>query len=118
MPRVSRGRVRVNGRTAALLGTLRYYQTIGQGYADLFRGAFTASSFVTAGAAWLGVGKAGAIAIGVASMFFWIVLAMAFGYVVWRYRVIHSTLEREWKNSPATVRQIELLEAIARNTAR
>lgn len=102
--------------TASALGTLRYYQTIGQGYADMLRGAFTASSFITAGAAWLGMGKAGALMLGAASMGFWIVLAVVFGWVVWKYRVIHNTLEREGVNNPITMRMLTAMEEIATNT--
>ena len=101
---------------ASRLGTFRYYQIQGQGYTDMFRGSFTASGLVTAGAAWLGVGKGWALAIGVASIGFWIVLSCAFGYAVVRWRVLHRTLKNEWDNTPYLVRHIELLEQIECNT--
>ena len=100
------------------VGLVRYYQTLGQSYAEMFRGSLTAGGVVTAGAAWLGMGKTGALILGVASIAFWQCLAVGFGYAVWRWRVIHATLEREWHNSPATLRQMELLEQIEKNTRR
>lgn len=104
--------------SASTIGRLRYFQNLGQGYAEMFRGSLTAGGIVTAGAAWLGLGKAGALVLGAVSVFFWQGLAMGFGYLVWRYRIIHATLDHEWKNSPATARTIELLETIERNTRR
>ena len=98
------------------LGTLRYYQQLGQAYAEMFRTGFTASSFVTAGAAWLGASKGLALLIGLASMFFWLLFAVLCGWVVWRWRVIHATLDADYRNNPGVMRQIAALEEIARNT--
>ena len=98
------------------LGTARFYQQIGQSYAEMFRGGFTASGFVTAAAAWLGVGKAGALLIGVSSMLFWPLLAIVMGWAVTRWRVYHSTVSREMEQSPWLSRQLALLEEIAENT--
>lgn len=105
-------------KLANVIGTLRYYQNLGQSYAEMFRGSLTAGGVVTAAAAWLGVGKLGAIFIGSLSILFWQLLAMLFGYVVWRWRVIHTTMDHEWKNNPYNARTIELLETIERNTRR
>ena len=46
-----------------------------------------------------------------------LVVGVGFGWAVWRYRIIHSTLKRDWENNPLALRQVELLEAIARHTA-
>ena len=101
---------------ANVLGTARYWQNLGQSYAEMFRGSMTAGGIVTAAAAWLGVGKTGSVIIGICSIFFWQTLAILFGWAVWRWRIIHRTIEHEWRNSPLAVEQIKLLEAIERNT--
>lgn len=103
---------------AERIGTARYFQSIGQGYADMARGSMTASGLVTAGAAWLGMSKSMALALGAASVCFWVLLAVVFGYVVWRWRVVHHSLGMERDANPATVRTLELLERIERNTRR
>jgi len=100
------------------LGTLRYYQTLGQNYADMLRGGTSASAMVTGAAALLGMGKTGAVILGVGSLLLWPILAIGFGYAVWRWRVIHSTLESDWRNNPFHLRMTDLLEEIARNTRR
>ena len=100
------------------IGMLRLYQVIGQGYAEIFRGSLTASGIVTAGAAWLGMGKTGALLLGLLSLGFWLALAIVFGWSVIRWRVIHKTLDAQWRNDPFAVRQMDLLEAIERNTRR
>jgi hypothetical protein len=102
--------------TADRLGTLVYWRNLGQSWSEMFRGSFTASGFVTAAAAWLGMSKSGALLLGLASTFFWPTLAILCGYGVWRWRVIHAQLERERDNTPATAEQLALLREIAKNT--
>ena len=103
---------------ANTVGTVRYFQNLGQSYAEMFRGSLTAGGIVTAAAAWLGVGKAGAILIGTLSVLFWQLLAMLFGYIVWKWRIIHATMEHEWRNNPVASKTIDLLTQIEENTRR
>jgi hypothetical protein len=100
------------------LGQLRYWQTIGQNYADMVRGSMTASGLVTAGAAWLGASKPVALLMGVGSIGVWFILATAVGWAVWKWRVLHATLESDWRNNPYHAQTIDLLQQIARNTSR
>ena len=83
-----------------ILGTCRYWQQQGQGYAEMFKGSLTAGGIVTAGAAWLGMGKVGALLLGVSSVFFWQILATFFGWLAWRHKIIENQLGQEWKNNP------------------
>ena len=107
------------GKPAAyVLGTVRYWQTMGQGYAEMFKGSLTAGGIVTAGAAWLGIGKAGAILLGVGSVVFWQALAVLFGWLAWRHKIIEETLDKDWRNDPAKRRTIEALEKIEAHLAR
>ena len=95
------------------LGTLRYWQIQGQGYAEMFKGSLTAGGIVTAGAAWLGVGKAGAILLGVGSVFFWQVLATVLGWLAWKYHVVQSAQKNDGVNNPIIAEQLALLRRIA-----
>jgi len=95
------------------LGTLRYWQIQGQGYAEMFKGSLTAGGIVTAGAAWLGVGKAGAILLGIGSVFFWQVLAMVLGWLAWKYHVVQSAQKNDGINNPIIAEQLALLRRIA-----
>jgi len=92
------------------LSTLRYWQQMGQGYMEMFKGSLTAGGIVTAGAAWLGLGKTGAILVGVGSIFFWQALAMLFGWLIWHHHIIEGTLDNEWKNDPWKRRMLEAIE--------
>jgi hypothetical protein len=98
------------------VGTAVYFRNLGQGYSEMFRGSMTASGFVTAGAAWLGMSKTHAVLLGVASLGFWVVLAVFFGWAVWKWKVIHAQLERERDNSPVPLEMLQLLRAIRDNT--
>ncbi len=98
------------------IGTLRYFQNAGDPYAHMLQTSTTASSMVTVAAAWLGVGKMGALIIGFLSFLVWPTVAIGVGYAIWRSRIVHKTIENEWKNNPLQARTIELLETIADNT--
>src|SRR6266702_3687495 len=98
------------------LGTAVYFRNLGQSWSEMFRGSFTASGFITAGAAWLGASKVTALMLGLASTFFWPLLAVGCGWAVWRWRVIHAQLERERDNTPYMAESLALLQQIARNT--
>jgi len=100
------------------VGRGRYFQNVGQSYAEMLAGVgpILAGGMVTGLAAYLGLSVRGAVAIGLSIIGGRILLAMGFGYVVWRYRIIHATLDHEYKNNPFNARQLDLLEAIERNT--
>lgn len=105
---------------AATLGRVRYFQNLGQSYAEMLAGVgpIMAGGLVTGLAAYLGLRTRWAILIGLGIIGGRILLAIGFGYLVWRYRIIHATQDHEWRTNPAVTRQLDLLDAIERNTRR
>ena len=95
-----------------ILGTLRFWQSLGQTYAEMFRGSLTASGIVTVAASWLGMGKTGAVILGICSIGFWLCLAIVLGYLVHRYRIVHATTRHEVEASEFQRRSVAALEAI------
>ena len=98
------------------LGTLRYWQQLGDPYAQMLREALKPALGATALGAYLGLSVVKALLIGVSMVVGLLALALVFGWLVWRHRIIHASLRRDWENNPALLRQLELLEAIERNT--
>lgn len=98
------------------IGTYRYWQQLGDPYAQMLREALKPALGATALSAYLGLTVLKAITIGLITVVGLLGLSLAFGWLVWRHRVIHASIRKEWENNPVVLRQIELLEAIARNT--
>ena len=98
------------------LGTLRYWQQLGDPYAQMLREALKPALGATALGAYLGLSVVKAVLIGVGMVVGLLALALVFGWLVWRHRVIHAAIRKDWENNPALLRQLELLEAIERNT--
>lgn len=99
-----------------VLGTVRYFQGLGYSYAEMLKGSMTASAAVTYMATKFGIGIAGTLVLALGSVVLWQVLALGFGWLVWRWRIVHAELERARDNSPATSEQLALLREIAKNT--
>ena len=99
-------------KSSELLGTLRFWQSLGQTYAEMFRGSLTASGIVTVAASWLGMGKTGAVILGICSIGFWLCLAIVLGYLVHRYRIIHATTRHEVEASEFQRRSVAALERL------
>src|SRR5262249_14450459 len=100
-------------RLSRTLGALRFYQQQGQSYADMLRGTFTASTFVTAVAFYLGMGQVGAVVLGAISMVFWVVLSVVCGWCAVRWHVYKAERVQAWQADPLTTRAMELLEKMA-----
>ena len=98
------------------IGTVRYWQQLGDPYAQMLREALKPALGATALGAYLGLSVIKALVIGVAMVLGLLGLALLFGWLVWRHRVIHAAIRKDWENNPALLRQLELLEAIERNT--
>jgi hypothetical protein len=98
------------------IGTVRYWQQLGDPYAQMAREALKPALGATAVAAYLGVTVWTAVLIGAATVVGLLIGSVVFGWLVWRHRVIHATIRKEWENNPVVMRQLELLEEIARNT--
>jgi hypothetical protein len=98
------------------IGTIRYWQQLGDPYTQMLREALKPALGATAVSAYLGLTVAKAVLIGVVMVLSLLGLALVFGWLVWRHRVIHAVILKTWENDPAFLRQLELLEAIERNT--
>jgi ABC-type spermidine/putrescine transport system permease subunit II len=98
------------------LGTFRFYQNMGDPLAHMVRESVKPALGTTALATYLGASPSMSIVIGIGTVAAFLALAIAFGYVVVRYRIIHSQITQEWQNNPLMLRQIALLEAIEKNT--
>ena len=98
------------------IGTARYWQQLGDPYAQMFREALKPALGATALSAYLGLTALTSLLIGIAMVTGLLAASVVFGWLVWRHRVVHATIRRDWENNPVMLRQIELLEMIARNT--
>lgn len=98
------------------IGTLRYWQQLGDPYAQIFREALKPALGATALSAYLGLTVLKSLLIGVVMVTALLAASVVFGWLVWRHHVIHAAIRRDWENNPVTLRQLELLEMIARNT--
>ena len=95
------------------IGRIRLWQLLGQQYAEMFRGAVTASGVVTAGAAWLGVGKLWALVIGCAAIVVFQGVAILAGWLLWRFGVAQATTRHTLQMDEYQRRSLEVLEKIA-----
>jgi hypothetical protein len=93
-------------------GLLKFYWNVGKEYGDLVRGSVTGGAMLTFVANYLGVGPVGAVLIGISLIPVTVGIAVAAGYGIVRWRVIHATIEREWENNPYQRATIDTLREI------
>lgn len=94
------------------IGFSKYLFNVGKEYAELFRGSLTPTLLVGFVATQQGASlKTSALsALGVPLAF--IVVGLVAGVIVWRWRITHATIEREWENNPFARKQIDTLTEI------
>jgi hypothetical protein len=102
--------------SATALGTLRFWQDTGQPYADLLKEAIKPALGMTAVTKYMGASVSVSVYAGLATVVGMLALSIVMGWLVVRYRVLHSQRVADWRANPAQCRQIELLEEIAKNT--
>jgi hypothetical protein len=99
-----------------VLGTGRFWVGLGQSYADAIRTGASASAIIASAAKYLGLSAWWAVALGATAFCLWPTLALGFGYLVWRYKLVHAEMERQLEVNPASHRQLALLTQIETNT--
>ncbi len=102
--------------SARVLGELRYYQQVGQPFADLLNNALKPALAAVAVSKYLGTSVLSALLAGCGMVAAILTLSIVMGWLIVRYRVIHASIRASWANDPVTSRQLELLEQIAAHT--
>ena len=99
-----------------VLGTLRFWQGLGQSYADALRTGASASAIIASAAKYLGMSASLAITLGGLAFVLWPTTALVCGYAVWRYKLVHAEMERQLEVNPMSHRSLALLGQIEINT--
>lgn len=97
---------------AERLGFAKYLYNLGKEYGDLFRGSVTGGVGLTFLANYFGLGKGASIAVGACLVPIALAIGISAGWVVWRWRITHATIEKEWENNPFQRAQIDTLRKI------
>jgi len=99
-----------------VLGTARFWMGLGQSYADAIRTGASASAILASAAKYLGLSATASVTIGVSAFLAWPVVALAFGWAIWRYKLVHAEMTRQMEVNPAVVSHLDLLGKIESNT--
>jgi hypothetical protein len=94
------------------LGQAKFFYNVGKEYGEVFRGSLTGGAALTFVAKYLGLSTTGAVLVGALLVPVFVLIAVAAGYGVVRWRIIHATIEREWAANPFQRAQIDTLREI------
>lgn len=91
------------------LGYSKFLYNQGKEYAEVFRGSLTGGAVLTFLASYFGLSRGASIAIGLMLIPLFVVLALACGHAVVRWRIYHGTIEQEWQANPYLKAHIDTL---------
>ena len=99
------------------LGTFRFWQGLGQSYADAMRTGASASAILASAAKYLGLSTGWAVGLAVTAFCLWPTLAILFGYLVWKWRLVHAEMQRQMDVDPYKQQTVHLLREVNRRLA-